>query len=152
MNKTQKIELLSKAFTNKKVEDARESIVIINEALSKEDQEKVRDNIVFAIHEEIGDGSFEIAYEVANSACDIMAEIYEDESIKDIDEAIYEQAGESANVYTAIRLSYLNIWNEEDISDYMKEYGETSISTACAIWYDKQVENACFIIKNWIMH
>lgn len=37
-----------------------------------------------------------------------------------------------------------------DISAIMGEYGEDSISTACAIWYDRQVEQAAIIIKDWI--
>lgn len=82
-----------------------------------------------------------------------MAEVYEDKpkvSDNEVTDEIYEGASDSASVYTNERLAYLNNQNESDISDVMSEYGEHSIANACAIWYDRQVEQAAIIIKDWV--
>lgn len=90
----------------------------------------------------------DIDYEVFSKACDILSEIYS-EGKEDIDEEIYERANGSANPYTSVLLGYLNIWNQDDIAEYVKELGG-DIAQACGYWYEKQVEGACFIIKNWV--
>lgn len=95
----------------------------------------------------------DIDYETFSRACDIVSEIYEETPEADnekIEEGIYERASDSASVYTSTRLEYLNIWNQDEISDIMREYGTEDIATACAIWYDRQVEQATIIIKDWI--
>ena len=66
-----------------------------------------------------------------------------------IDE-ICEASGDSASYYNIDRLGYLNVNNEDDIADIMHEYGERSISVACAIWYDRQVEHGALIIRDWV--
>lgn len=150
----ERIEYIENAFTSKKVEDQRESIIIINDLLLGDNSELMRD-MLFKLGEEMGNGSFELSYEVMSQACDIMSEVYNEmemtgEEYTISDDTIYERSNDNASVYTATRLSYMNIWNENDIADIMKEYGTESISTACAIWYDKQVQSACFIIKEFI--
>lgn len=92
-------------------------------------------------------------YEAFDRALDIVREVYEDKPEATDDEAtedIYERAPDSASVYTGARLSYLDVWNEGEISDVMREYGMHSIADACAAWYDRQVEQAAIIIKDWI--
>lgn len=95
----------------------------------------------------------DLDYETFSVACDIVSDIY-DTYGKDTDdeatERIYEQASDSASIYTSDRLSYLNNNNEYEIAEIAQEYATDSISSACAIWYDKQVEQAAIIIKDWI--
>lgn len=93
----------------------------------------------------------DLDYEIFSKACDIIGELSLDE-LKDEDKAselIQEQ--EPASVYTADRLAYLNIWNEDEISDMMKEYSISSIAMACAIWYDEQVQSACHLLRAYII-
>ena len=69
--------MLSKAYTTKKVDDNREQITIINdEALTPEEYSAIKD-IQFNLQNE--NISFDLAYEVMARACDILAEIYNDE-------------------------------------------------------------------------
>lgn len=110
--------------------------------------EELRD--IFLEHYDVKDGD----YERFGEACDLLAEIYNDneqeqDGMSPIEEMIYERASEIASTYTAVRLEYLNHWNQEDITEYVKQM-EVDIATACAIWYDKEVENMCFIIKEWV--
>lgn len=82
-------------------------------------------------------------YQMFSTACDIVSEIYHDikenDAVDAVEEMIYERCSDSASIITYDR-----------ISDIMHEYGELSIATACAIWYDKQVEQAAIIIKDWV--
>lgn len=92
-------------------------------------------------------------YQIFSEACDVVAEVYETRKDKSRDEAeidIYESDMEYASVWTQERLGYLNMWNEEEISEVMKQGIFTSIADACAYWYDKQVEQAAIILNDWV--
>jgi len=89
-------------------------------------------------------------YEIFSKACDIIANIDISEITNDNAEDIINEA-EPASVYTSDRLEYLNIWNEDEISDIMKEYSIDSISTACAVWYDQQAQNAARLLRDYII-
>ncbi len=108
---------------------------------------------LFLEHYEVRD----MDYEIFGQALDIVSEVYSRERTTTMDkeddkitEEIYEASSEQASVYTSDRLEYLNMWNEDEISEIMREYSEHSIATACAIWYDKQIGQAAIIIKDWI--
>ena len=153
MQKQQKIAMLSKAYTTKKVDDNREQITIINdEALTPEEYSAIKD-IQFNLQNE--NISFDLAYEVMYQACDILAEIYNDEQQENsnqefITDAIYDRTNDQASPYNAQRIAYLTIHNESEVSDILKEYSCDSISMACAIWYDKQVHLACTLLNDWV--
>lgn len=105
--------------------------------------------MLFMKHYEVRD----LDYETFSQACDLVHDMYIDQpdaSGNDAEEAIYERSSDSADIYTSERLAYLKNWNEDEVVDIMSEYGERSISTACAIWYDKQVEQAAIIINEWV--
>lgn len=151
MTKKEKIALLEKAYTVKKI--GEEEKIIISEDNTKEEQEVIK-NLQFKLNHEVGNGSFEMCYGIMDKACDIVGEISEEytrmtENVF-LDE-INERANGSASVYNADRLALLNIWNEDEIAEVMGEYSCKMISEACAIWYDKQVELACIILKDWLM-
>ncbi len=147
MTKQEKIAALSGAMEQRKRDEGEEFYCFSNTA-----PRELTD--LFLEHYEVRD----VDYEIFSRACDIVSEAYaEYADIGDgkneedyIEQQIYECANDSANVYTAVRLGYLNIWNEDEISELMNETGETSISIACAIWYDRQVEQAAVIINEWI--
>lgn len=90
-------------------------------------------------------------YEIFADACDIVADVYtekKDRSENDIDNILGEQVNESASIWNADRLGYLNIWNEEEIKDLMSQ-GYDSISEACAAWYCREVSTATHLLKDW---
>lgn len=110
---------------------------------------------IFLSHYTVND----LDYEIFSNACDIVSEINAEGSDEStgrlmtdeyITEQIYERAAESASYYTYDRLQYLNNNTEGEISDIMREYQEETISNACALWYDRQVEQAAIIIKDWV--
>lgn len=148
MTKKEKIKSLAIAMTrSSRKDDPEEEFYHFTDTAPEELKDK------FLEHFEVRDTH----YEIFSKACDIMAEIYGKEhkvSGKMLQEVIegniYDRSADSASVSTTDRLGYLDMWNEEEVSQIMREYGEYSIATACAIWYDKQVEQACFIIKDWI--
>lgn len=130
---------------------------------SKRDDETVFNHFSDSAPEELKDLFLEhynvkdLDYEIFGRALDIVDEVYGrkperslEGSDDEIVEEIYEAASDSASVYTHDRLAYLDNQNEDEISQKMREYGEHSIATACAIWYDSQVEQAAIIIKDWI--
>ena len=81
--------------------------------------------------------NFDLDYEIFSDALNVLHDVdYKD--LENFD--IYENTEEYASVYTAVRLSYLNNWTQNEISDKQKEYG-CDIETACAVWYDEQVLN-----------
>ncbi len=138
MNKQQKIESLKYSMTVKTRADETKYTCFSDTA-----PESIKD--LFLEHYNVKNTD----YETFSDACDIMSDIYAEEALSANDDAIYERSTDHASIMTADRLAYLDIWNQEDISEYMKEIG-SDIATACAYWYDKQVEQACFIIKDWI--
>lgn len=95
-----------------------------------------------------------IDYEIFSNAIDMLVDIYNDEA-QETDgndftiDAIYERSSGQASVYTAVRLSYLDIGNQEDIGSWVRA-NYTDIADACAYWYDNQVEQAAFIINEWV--
>lgn len=94
----------------------------------------------------------DIDYETFSRACDIVSEIYSEKPNATEDEVtddIYERASESANPYIAVQLSYLNIWNQDEITEYVRTLG-LNIAQACAVWYDKQIEQSAVLINEWV--
>lgn len=144
MTKQEKKAIFDRAYKTKKVEDAREEITVINDELPEAEYTAVM-NIQHDLNEHTG--TFELDYEIMSRASDIIADL----TLEDLERAdIYELTADSASVYTATRLAYLNIWNQDEISDKLKEFG-CDIATACAIWYDEQVAYACELIRNYIL-
>lgn len=148
MTKTEKLQALSIAMERSKRDGEREnSYREYYYHFTDVSPEELKD--LFLTHYEVRD----VDYETFDRAIDIVREVYADKPEATDDEAtedIYERASDSASVYTAERLAYLDIWNEEEVSQKMREYGEHSIATACALWYDSQVEQAAIIIKDWV--
>jgi hypothetical protein len=142
LSPVEKINLIGKAYTTKKVDDDRELIYIHNEEQPKEFQEAIKD-IQFNLNEETG--NFELDYEIMANACDNIS-IYTPEELEEVNfnEDTY------ASPYTATRLSYLNINNQEEISTICRGYG-IDIQAACADWYDEKVVRACDMLRDYIL-
>lgn len=142
MTKKEKIKSLATALTQSERDGEENFYHFTDDA-----PEELKDE--FLKHYNVDD----LDYEMFSRAADIVAEVYEDKPKATDDEAtddIYERASESASIMTYDRLQYLNNNTEGEISDIMHEYSERSIATACAIWYDKQVEEMAIIIKDWV--
>jgi len=140
MTKKEKIESLESAMTHSMRDDGVRFYHFASDAPATLQR-------VYLDHYEVRD----LDYQIFNEACDIVSEIYEsDPTQEEAEQEIYEQASDTASIYTEDRLAYLNVFNEEDISDTMREYGIRSIADACAIWYDRQVEQAAILINEWI--
>lgn len=76
-----------------------------------------------------------LSYDITSDAVDaILSEIPE-----------YEI--DAASVYTAVQLSYINIYNQQEISDIFKEYQTRDIAQAAAIWHNNKVTEAYKAIK-----
>lgn len=94
----------------------------------------------------------DIDYETFSRACDIVSEAYASEPDADYDaitDVIYEASSGSANVYTDVALGYLSMWNQDEISDIVRDT-KCDIAQACMQWYDTQVEQQAVIIKDWV--
>ena len=142
MNLKQKLDLLSGTYTSKSVDDDREEITILNDKSPLYQDMKT---IQFELNKETG--TFELDYKIMDSASCIVGEIEAD----DLERAdLYEVSQGSASVYTATRLGYMNIQNEGEMSDILKEF-DCSIAEACAIWYDNQVVKACEMIRSSLL-
>lgn len=143
MTKKEKIACLSEAMTTSKRDSDEESFYHFTDKAPR----KLKD--LFLQQYDVQN----LDYETFSHACDIVSEIYADKpnaTDDEVTEDIYERSHDSASVYTSTRLSYLNNQNESDISELVKETSYNSIASACAIWYDKQVEQQAIIIKDWV--
>lgn len=61
-----------------------------------------------------------------------------------------ELAQDTASPYTARRLEYITVYNQDDISELMKEYELADIASAAAVWYELRVEEAVRLILDAI--
>ncbi len=152
MTKQEKLKSLEAAMTTSKREGEEDSFYHFSDSAPEELKN------LFLEHYEVRD----IDYETFSRACDIVSEVYaeysgddtgkdEQEASEDdkITDAIYERSSDSANPYTAVRLAYLNVWNQDEVADYVRDL-HVDVATGAAYWYDKQVEQQAIIIKDWI--
>lgn len=142
MPKKEKVAALAKAMTTSKRKDEEEVFYHFADEAPKELVD------LYLEHYEVRD----IDYQIFSDACDIVEAVYsENEGIGDEEarDEIQERSGDQASVYTSTQLSYLNIWNQSDIAEIVREV-EGDIGNACAIWYDRQVEEAALIINDWV--
>lgn len=150
MNKTEKIDAIAKAmrYTGDTPEKyMRANIYVYADGIAEETKD-----ILIEIQRHSGVG-FELSYEIMASACNIVDEVYSNADINQTDEELEEDAFDRtlgcASVYTGERLSWLSNWNQEEITDIMKEYS-CDIAGACAIWYDSQVRDMVGELINWV--
>lgn len=141
MNKA-KFEALDHAIRSE--ERDGEIIYLLNqEALTPEQYDALRD-IAFNIDEEAH--SLNLTYEILNDAVNFVSEL----EPKDLNDDWRDQLSDTfASVYTATRLDYLNVWNQDDITAIVREY-QCDIQEACAYWYDEQVSTAIDAIIEWL--
>lgn len=110
-------------------------------------------NIQFELTDDLG---FNFAFEVMHDACNVIGIATEENPMEtDLKEQLenadfYELSNDVASVYTATRLSYLTIHNQDEITDIVKEF-ECDIQTACAVWYDRVVAGACEKLREWVL-
>lgn len=146
MTQKEKHALLAKAYVTKEVSDDRKEIEVINDELPKEFSEAIRD-IQFKLNESTG--IFELDYPIMSMACSLLADVGFEE-LKDTD--LVELSNDCASVYTNTRLSYINVNNQQEISDVLREYGnDVDIATACAVWYERQVIIALDLLLDFIL-
>lgn len=139
MTKNDMLNALDCAYVSK--QKGEDTIMILNEQSPV--YELVRD-VQYKLNRYTG--SFELNYSIMSDACTAMSEINED-TLEDMDP--YELSMDTASVYTATQLSWLNINNQVEIADIVREY-ETDIGTACAVWYEQQVATACELLRDII--
>lgn len=104
---------------------------------------------LFLEHYDIKD----LDYQIFSKACDTISEVYEyqnnnDNKVYDFENYIQDNYNEFASVYTSDRIDYLDSSNDNEIAEIVINYKCESISFACAIWYDEQVQNAISLIIN----
>lgn len=99
------------------------------------------------IYDENIGGVQDLSYEIVAVASGLFDDI---ENIKDLENENEECEAEQASVYTAERLSYINMNNQEEITQTLKDF-DCDIQKACAIWYDNMVRNAYQDLKAFIL-
>lgn len=145
MTKQEKIDSLEDVMTMSKKHVSLVNFYHFSDKASKELEEIFQKHTDHSLND--------LDFEIFSSACDIVSEIYNNNPTAtkgQIEDAIYVRSNDSASIFTINLLSYLNIYNEEDISEIVREGNGLAISTACALWYDRQVEQAAILIKDWI--
>ena len=103
----------------------------------KDDTPKHIVDIIHDVMFENDNHDFDLDYKIMDSALIELSEV-EFEDLAEYE--VHESESEYASVYTGERLTYLNMWTQDEISDVAKEYSTEDIATACAIWYDNQVK------------
>lgn len=112
------------AYTTKKFNNGEERI-IFSDTVDLRVQ-----NILLDIQHNL-DTTFDLSYSIVSDAVSALTERRDYES------------EEFASVYTSVRLSYISNQNEGEISQLMIDFSFDSIATACAVWYDEKVREAC---------
>ncbi len=140
MTKREKIAALDTAMTRKTRPDGEEIYVFADDA-PKELQD------LFCERYEVRD----VDYGAFSSALDAVSEIYSYAPDSDRDAALdaLDDAREYASPYNAARLAYINIYNQDEVAEIVREYGQ-DVVTAAAIWYDRHVEAAARLIVEWV--
>lgn len=85
----------------------------------------------------------DLDYEIFNRAIDTICEAFHDcKNKKDLQEYIRDNYTEYASIMTYDRLQYLNNNNDDEIARNLREWELATVSQACAVWYDEQVQCA----------
>ncbi len=147
MTTPQKFDAIVNAMEFKKWDDGKEGYAM-KEDFDKKENEEVYTELLRIIYDENVGGVHDLSYEIVCKATGVIEEI----GLKDLhnDNAINEADNEHASVYTYPRLQYLNINNQQEITDTLKEY-DCDIQTACAIWYDNQVRDTAETLRAFIL-
>ena len=116
--------------------------------IKDETPEELKDILKKIIWDERIGGEEDLSYEIVARACDLVADSWEEDEDGTNDDMYYES--ESASVYTATRLDYLNAWNQEEISQKQKEF-DCDIQQACAVWYDDMVRGVALRLRDYII-
>lgn len=95
-------------------------------------------------------GNADLSYAIVADACSLIADTELEDLNEDTDDIFYEN--ESASVYTDERLGYLNMNNQYEISEKMKDLSLDDISTACAVWYDDMVRSVALELRDYILN
>lgn len=144
MNK-EKYALLDNAMELIKKDNGSE-IYVLSDKLPEKEREELA-NIAYNISETTQ--GFDLPYEILNDAINFVVEL----ELSDLEDENFDwqdiNSDTFASVYTATRLSYLNHWNQDEISSLLKEY-QCDISEACMFWYDERVKEAIEMIINWL--
>lgn len=102
------------------------------------------------------DVDFDTSYDIMATACAIIDGLTLEASGRDslLDDDmldLYAEADGSASYYTSSRLAYLTPNNEDEISSLVKDEAIESIATACAVWYDRKVQEALEALRVYII-
>jgi hypothetical protein len=125
--------LISSAYTTMVVPAPENERIIIADSTPPE----VRGFLINSQHDIVD--IFNLSYEIGEKAASVLSNFsLEEVAAEDFDTV--EACRDCASVYTAQRLSWLCVQNENEIMDIIKEYDCADISTACAIWYDQKAE------------
>ena len=105
-------------------------------------------NLLSDVCRNIESGSFDLNYEILQSTLAYLDDesIELDDLLNDDFEINYPFDGFSS-IYTSDRLDYLNNNNQSDITQALKET-DSDIQDACAYWYDRQVENTLYSLRD----
>lgn len=153
MTNTQKDRLnhVANAMELKQFDSNREAYIIKDEC-----NEDLKNVLMTLIYDENIGGNQDISYEICASACDIISDKTSEgndrDSLTGDDLDLYADADSRANVYTAVQLSYLNINNEDEISQLMQDEAITSVAQACTAWHTSKVVEACERLKDYVLN
>lgn len=112
-------------------------------------EDGLKDVLMKLIYDDNIGGSSDLSYEICYQATAVLTDDVTEEQISSEDFYIHEHIQDIASVYTAIRLSYLNNNNQDEITDTLKEYS-TDIAGACAVWYENMIAQACNDIIDYV--
>jgi len=148
MTQIEKLEAIKDAYITKTRPNGDEIYILADTV-----PEEVR-TALWDIQQNLG-VDFDPSYEIMASACGIIAEKTltgaDRDSLTSDDLDLYADADSAENVYTTVQLSYLNLNNEAEISELMKDESITSIAQASAVWHTQRVVDACEAIKEYIL-
>lgn len=146
MNKQEKYNAIINAmeYTGDEPKNGMRANIYIIKDETPEETRKVLIDIIY--DKNIG-GSHDLSYEIVFRACDVISEL----SLEDLEntDCLWDIERDWASFYTAERLGYLNMNNQDEIIEKLKEY-DSDIATACAVWYDAMVRDVAIELQEYI--
>lgn len=110
-------------------------------AIAENCDEKLKNIYLSMIYDDNIGGTNDLSYRLIYDATAFFSnEITGDETKEEMLEAL-ENYQDFAPIWNSERLEMLNVNNEQDIADIMKEYEIENVSTACAVWYENTIKS-----------
>lgn len=92
-------------------------------------------------------GTHDLSYEICAQACEAVSDFHSNEDYEELQDYLCDN-GDFASYLIFDRLAYLNIGNQDEVTEILKE-NNCNIEEASAIWYDQKISEVATFLDDW---